>query len=138
MGSVLHAAIGVMHEAGCGPLAGPVVAAAVILDRRRTPRGIDDSKALSEAARESLHARLLQSAVVGVGVASVEEIDALKALNILYDRDEHGEFRQAYTEPFQDRFFFEVTERTGHYAGFGAPNAAIRLAAQARSLAARG
>ena len=69
-----------VDEAGCGPLAGPVVAAAVILDRDRFPRGIDDSKALSEAAREAIHARLLASATVGVGIASVAEIDALNAM----------------------------------------------------------
>lgn len=69
-----------VDEAGCGPLAGPVVAAAVILDRDRSPRGIDDSKALREDAREGLFARLIKSAVVGVGIASVEEIDALNIL----------------------------------------------------------
>jgi len=48
---------------------------------------------------------------------------------LLYDRDEHGSFRHAYTESFHDRFFFEVLERHG-YVGFGAANAAIRMAAQ--------
>ena len=66
-----------VDEAGCGPLAGPVVAAAVILDRNRFPRGIDDSKAMTAAARESVYARLREQAQVGVGIASVEEIDAL-------------------------------------------------------------
>ena len=69
-----------VDEAGCGPLAGPVVAAAVILDRAKFPRGIDDSKALGAETRESLHTRLLKSAAVGVGVASVEEIDTLNIL----------------------------------------------------------
>ena len=72
-----------VDEAGCAPLAGPVVAAAVILDRRRFPRGIDDSKALSASAREALCARLHKVALVGVGIASVEEIDTL---NILWAR----------------------------------------------------
>jgi ribonuclease HII len=72
-----------VDEAGCAPLAGPVVAAAVILDRRHFPRGIDDSKALSAAAREALCARLYKVAAVGVGIASVEEIDRL---NILWAR----------------------------------------------------
>ena len=45
----------------------------------------------------------------------------LKALGILYDRDEGGEFLQAYTRAHQRRFFFEIVERTG-YAGYGAPN----------------
>jgi ribonuclease HII len=66
-----------VDEAGCAPLAGPVVAAAVILDREKFPRGIDDSKALPAATREAICARLYKVAVVGVGIASVEEIDTL-------------------------------------------------------------
>lgn len=66
-----------VDEAGCAPLAGPVVAAAVILDRTRFPRGIDDSKKLPAATREAIHAKLLKAAVVGVGIATVEEIDRL-------------------------------------------------------------
>jgi ribonuclease HII len=66
-----------VDEAGCAPLAGPVVAAAVILDRERFPRGIDDSKALPAATREAICARLYKVAVVGVGMASVEEIDTI-------------------------------------------------------------
>ena len=66
-----------VDEAGCAPLAGPVVAAAVVLDRTRFPRGIDDSKALPARDRESICARLYKVARVGVGVATVEEIDTL-------------------------------------------------------------
>ena len=66
-----------VDEAGCAPLAGPVVAAAVILDRNRFPRGIDDSKVLPAPAREAICAKLYKVAVIGVGMASVEEIDAL-------------------------------------------------------------
>lgn len=66
-----------VDEAGCAPLAGPVVAAAVILDRKRFPRGIDDSKALPAPVREAICARLHKTARVGVGIASVEEIDQL-------------------------------------------------------------
>ena len=66
-----------VDEAGCAPLAGPVVAAAVILDRKCFPRGIDDSKNLPIEKRESIHARLVKCAVIGVGIASVEEIDTL-------------------------------------------------------------
>lgn len=66
-----------VDEAGCAPLAGPVVAAAVILDRERFPRGIDDSKKLSLEAREALHGKLMVQARCGVGICSVEEIDAL-------------------------------------------------------------
>ena len=66
-----------VDEAGCAPLAGPVVAAAVVLDRNRFPRGIDDSKALPAKAREAICARLYDVAKVGVGIATVEEIDSL-------------------------------------------------------------
>ncbi len=47
-----------VDEAGCAPLAGPVVAAAVVLDREKFPRGIDDSKALPAPVREAICARL--------------------------------------------------------------------------------
>lgn len=66
-----------VDEAGRGPLAGPVVAAAAILDRRRCPRGIDDSKKLCFEAREALAGKLRASARIGVGIAEVEEIDRL-------------------------------------------------------------
>jgi ribonuclease HII len=72
-----------VDEAGCAPLAGPVVAAAVVLDRARFPRGIDDSKALPAAAREAICARLYRVARVGVGLATVEEIDRI---NIFWAR----------------------------------------------------
>lgn len=72
-----------VDEAGCAPLAGPVVAAAVILDREKFPRGIDDSKAIPKGAREAIFDRLHKVAVVGVGMASVEEIDEI---NILWAR----------------------------------------------------
>jgi ribonuclease HII len=65
-----------VDEAGRGPLAGPVVAAAVILDRARIPKGLNDSKQLSEEDREELFPRIMEMAVaVGVGEASVDEID---------------------------------------------------------------
>jgi ribonuclease HII len=74
-----------IDEAGRGPLAGPVVAAAVILDRRRLPRalrdGLDDSKKLTPAAREKYAAILRASgAVIGVGAASAAEIDRINIL----------------------------------------------------------
>jgi len=65
-----------VDEAGRGPLAGPVVAAAVILDRKRIPKGLNDSKQLDEETREELFPRIMEMAVaVGVGEASVGEID---------------------------------------------------------------
>ena len=67
-----------VDEAGCAPLAGPVVAAAVILDRNKFPRGLDDSKNLDLPTREKLYKRLHDyGAVIGVGMASVEEIDRI-------------------------------------------------------------
>lgn len=74
-----------IDEAGRGPLAGPVVAAAVILDRRRLPRalrdGLDNSKKLAPAAREEYAGLLRRSgAVIGVGAASVAEIDRINIL----------------------------------------------------------
>lgn len=60
-----------------------------------------------------------------------ERLTVLRENNILYDTDESGEYLQAYTRNFQDRFFFEIVERRG-YAGYGAINAPIRLGAQAR------
>ena len=66
-----------VDEAGCAPLAGPVVAAAVVLDRDKFPRGIDDSKKLDLETREAIYARLQKQARFGVGICSVEEIDTL-------------------------------------------------------------
>ena len=66
-----------VDEAGCAPLAGPVVAAAVVLDREKFPRGIDDSKKLDLDTREAIYERLQRVARVGVGIASVEEIDQI-------------------------------------------------------------
>ncbi|MGY8707941.1 ribonuclease HII [Bradyrhizobium sp. 18BD] len=62
-------------EAGRGPLAGPVVAAAVILDPDRIPRGIDDSKRLTAEEREKLFDRICATAQVSVAVASTARID---------------------------------------------------------------
>ena len=60
-----------------------------------------------------------------------DRLETLRAHNILYDRDEQGEYCQAYTQSFDGMFFFEFVERRG-YRGFGAINAPIRLAAQTR------
>ena len=65
-----------VDEAGRGPLAGPVVAAAVIFEKKRIPKGLDDSKVMSEAAREDAFGAIMNLALcVGVGEASVDEID---------------------------------------------------------------
>jgi ribonuclease HII len=70
-----------IDEAGRGPLAGPVVAAAVILDPARPIRGLRDSKLLSEAQRDMLAPRIRERAVAwAVAHADVAEIDALNIL----------------------------------------------------------
>lgn len=69
-----------IDEAGRGPLAGPVVAAAVILNRKPIPRGINDSKKLKPEMRATLFERLHACATIGIGVASVEEIDQINIL----------------------------------------------------------
>jgi 4-hydroxyphenylpyruvate dioxygenase len=58
-------------------------------------------------------------------------MSVLRDNQILYDREGDGEFFQIYTHTFDERFFFEVVQRR-NYDGFGAANAAVRLAAQAR------
>jgi len=62
-------------EAGRGPLAGPVVAAAVILDPKRVPRGLNDSKKLDREAREALYEKICASAEVAVACAPPSRID---------------------------------------------------------------
>jgi len=66
-----------------------------------------------------------------------EMMAQLRANRILYDREDDGEFFQIYTHIFDGRFFFEIVERR-NYQGFGAANAAIRLAAQTREVASVG
>lgn len=62
-------------EAGRGPLAGPVVAAAVVLDPARIPRGLNDSKKLDAEAREKLYEKICATAEVSVAFGSTERID---------------------------------------------------------------
>lgn len=69
-----------VDEAGRGPWAGPVVAAAVILDFERIPKGLNDSKKLSKRARESLFYEIQDTACIGVGVCEAKEIDELNIL----------------------------------------------------------
>ena len=67
-----------IDEAGRGPLAGPVSAAAVILDPRKLPKGLDDSKRLSHGQREDAFAAIMKGALaVGIGLASPAEIDRI-------------------------------------------------------------
>lgn len=66
-----------VDEAGRGPWAGPVVAAAVILCRNCTPAGLNDSKKLTAKRREELAGALWKCARIGIGTACVDEIDDL-------------------------------------------------------------
>ena len=69
-----------VDEVGRGPLAGPVTAAAVILDPARLPQGLADSKVLTASRREALFYQLMDMAQVSVAHASVAEIDSLNIL----------------------------------------------------------
>ena len=69
-----------VDEAGRGPLAGPVVAAAVILTPARIPEGLNDSKALSPIQRELLLNMIEKNAQIGIGIAEPEEIDRINIL----------------------------------------------------------
>jgi ribonuclease HII len=69
-----------VDEVGRGPLAGPVTAAAVVLDPERIPDGLNDSKKLSKKARERLYEEIMQVADVSIAHASVAEIEELNIL----------------------------------------------------------
>lgn len=71
-----HARVAGVDEVGRGPLAGPVTAAAVVLDPQCIPKGLNDSKKLTARRREALYFEILAVADVGVGHATVEEIEA--------------------------------------------------------------
>lgn len=73
-----------VDEAGRGPWAGPVVAAAVILDPLKIPAGLNDSKKLSEAKREALFDPIAASAQIGVGIVDAREIDRINILQATY------------------------------------------------------
>lgn len=59
-------------------------------------------------------------------------VDKLRLNGLLYDKVGEGELLQAYTEPFEDRFYFEILQRKGGYDLYGAPNAPVRMAALAQ------
>ena len=73
-----------VDEAGRGPWAGPVCAAAVILDLGNIPAGLNDSKKLTEAKREKLYPEIMHAADVGVGLVSAAEIDGINILQATY------------------------------------------------------
>ena len=61
-----------------------------------------------------------------------ETLARMRSENILYDADDTGEFLQLYSQPFAGQLFLEIVERRSAYAGYGAPNAPFRIAAQKR------
>ncbi len=73
-----------VDEVGRGPWAGPVMAAAVILDPANIPAGLHDSKKLTITRREALFAEIMQSATVSIGAASVQEIDRINILQATF------------------------------------------------------
>ncbi|MBP3729015.1 MAG: ribonuclease HII, partial [Lachnospiraceae bacterium] len=75
-----------IDEAGRGPLAGPVAAAAVILDPDQEILYLNDSKKLSEARREKLYEEIYEKALaVGVGLVGAERIDEINILQATYE-----------------------------------------------------
>ncbi|GLQ05701.1 ribonuclease HII [Sneathiella chinensis] len=73
-----------IDEVGRGPFAGPVVAAAVILDPANIPDGIQDSKKIAKSKREQVFNAILETSRVGIGEASPEEIDNLNILQATF------------------------------------------------------
>ncbi len=73
-----------VDEVGRGPFAGPVIAAAVILDPQNYPVGMADSKTLSKSKREMLFDQILRSSQVGIGEASPSEIDEINILQATF------------------------------------------------------
>ncbi|MGI6151077.1 MAG: ribonuclease HII [Christensenellales bacterium] len=79
--------VGGMDEVGRGPLAGPVVAACVVLPREPLVEGVDDSKKLSEKKREKLYDRIAALGTFGIGVvdwAVIDEINILQATRLAF------------------------------------------------------
>jgi ribonuclease HII len=69
--------IGGIDEAGRGPLAGPVCAACVILDKNNIPEGINDSKKLTEKKREALYSKIMDTAIVSYSLVDAKIIDEI-------------------------------------------------------------
>ena len=80
-GKVYGTPVAGVDEAGRGPWAGPVVAAAVILDPKKVPDGLNDSKKLTAKKRDVLYEQIIESATVGVSLADVKCIDEMNILH---------------------------------------------------------
>jgi ribonuclease HII len=79
-----------VDEAGRGPWAGPVVAAAVIFQDRPIPRGLDDSKKLTAIARDIAYDKIMARALVGIGIADVATIDRINILQATLQAMQHA------------------------------------------------
>jgi len=79
-----HTLVCGIDEAGRGPWAGPVVAAAVILNQNNIPEGLNDSKKLTHEKREALFDPIMKSSHVGIGIVSAREIDDVNILQATY------------------------------------------------------
>lgn len=82
--SVGYSRVAGIDEAGRGPLAGGVVASAVVLDPENIPVGLNDSKKLSAAKRRALFHEIIKTADVGVGIVSAREIDEINILQATF------------------------------------------------------
>ena len=105
-----------------------------------------DSYALSRTRKlpDHLFTFMAENGFFGMQMVSpsadldADMLSALKAGNILYDEDANGAFFQFYSRPYAGGMFFEIVERRGGYAGYGAPNAPFRIAAQKRLMRPKG
>ena len=89
-----------IDEAGRGPFAGPVAAAAVILPKDHPILYLNDSKKLSEKKREELYGVIMEQAeAVGVGIAGPERIDEINILQATYEAEEKFEGLELYYQP---------------------------------------
>lgn len=120
-----------IDEAGRGPLAGPVVAAAVVLHPDRIPEGIDDSKKLSPSRRERLHDDIIRSARgVGIGIVPPETIDRVNILQATF-----AAMRQAVEQlPFSPDWLLVDGSLT--IPGFANQEAIVRGDSRSLSIAA--
>ncbi|MCO5399461.1 bifunctional sugar phosphate isomerase/epimerase/4-hydroxyphenylpyruvate dioxygenase family protein [Ralstonia soli] len=98
----------------------------------RTPRLFETVESIDRAAARMLHVpdNYYDDVAARLGLDDTL-IARLQRDGLLYDRDAQGDFLHAYTEPFHERFFFELVQRDG-YTGYGMANAAVRMAVQAQ------
>ena len=98
----------------------------------RTPRLFETVESIDRDAARMLHVpdNYYDDVAARLGLDDTL-VARLHHDGLLYDRDAQGDFLHAYTEPFHERFFFELVQRDG-YTGYGMANAAVRMAVQAQ------